>query len=194
MSVPRELGLRTIDGRPQLVQQPVARARLAARPAAPSPRAATGRSRRARRTLPARGKALEIDADLRPGTAQHAGPEGPHRQRRGDRHRLRRRRRRALRRPHPVRARRLQPPTSPASSAPRSPRARRKVRLRILVDWSSVEVFAGGGRTVITDQVFPKPTSDGVKLFADGGTASSGPLKVRPLRSSWTQDHQDRGQ
>ena len=38
MSVPRELALRTIDGSPQLVQQPVARARHAARPASVTPR------------------------------------------------------------------------------------------------------------------------------------------------------------
>ena len=57
-----------------------------------------------------------------------------------------------------------------------------------------MEVFAGRGRTVITDQIFPKPASDGIKLFAEGGTASIQSLHVRPLRSSWTQDHHDRRQ
>ncbi|KAB2340200.1 glycoside hydrolase family 32 protein [Actinomadura rudentiformis] len=45
-----------------------------------------------------------------------------------------------------------------------------KVKLRILVDWSSVEVFGGGGEAVITDQVFPDPASQGVQIFAENGT------------------------
>ena len=73
----------------------------------------------------------------------------------------------------------------------RAPLAARhgKVRLRILVDWSSVEVFADGGRRVITDQVFPSADSDGVELFADGGSATLNSLKVRRLRSSWATGH-----
>ena len=46
-----------------------------------------------------------------------------------------------------------------------------KVTLRALVDWSSVEVFGGDGEAVITDQVFPDPSSEGVQLFAEGGSA-----------------------
>src|SRR4029450_11190295 len=42
-----------------------------------------------------------------------------------------------------------------------------EVHLRILVDWSSVEVFADGGLRVITDQIFPSDTSQGVALFAE---------------------------
>ena len=37
------------------------------------------------------------------------------------------------------------------------------VRLRILVDTSSVEVFADQGQVVLTDQIFPDPTSNGVE-------------------------------
>lgn len=46
-----------------------------------------------------------------------------------------------------------------------------KVTLRILVDWSSVEVFGGNGEAVITDQIFPDPASQGVEVFAENGTA-----------------------
>ena len=46
-----------------------------------------------------------------------------------------------------------------------------------------------GGRRVITDQVFPSADSDGVELFADGGSATLDSLKVRHLRSSWTTGH-----
>jgi levanase len=58
-----------------------------------------------------------------------------------------------------------------------------KVHLRILVDWSSVEVFAGAGQSVITDQIFPDPASEGVQLFAEGGTARLDVLKLWHLGS-----------
>lgn len=45
-----------------------------------------------------------------------------------------------------------------------------KVKLRILVDWSSVEVFGGSGEAVITDQIFPDPASQGVEVFAENGS------------------------
>ncbi|MGW7206592.1 GH32 C-terminal domain-containing protein [Streptomyces sp. NPDC054837] len=45
-----------------------------------------------------------------------------------------------------------------------------KVKLRILVDWSSVEVFGGSGEAVITDQIFPDPASQGVRVFAENGS------------------------
>ena len=61
-----------------------------------------------------------------------------------------------------------------------------RVRLRVFVDWSSVEVFAGGGRTVITDQVFPAPESQGVELYAKGGSARLVSLEAWPMASAWT--------
>ncbi len=41
--------------------------------------------------------------------------------------------------------------------------------LRVLVDESSVEVFAAGGRVVLTDLVFPAPSSAGLSLTHEGG-------------------------
>lgn len=61
-----------------------------------------------------------------------------------------------------------------------------RVRLRVFVDWSSVEVFADEGRTVITDQIFPSPASDGVALYAKGGSARLVSLEAWPLASAWT--------
>ncbi|WP_189786643.1 glycoside hydrolase family 32 protein, partial [Streptomyces capitiformicae] len=60
-----------------------------------------------------------------------------------------------------------------------------KVKLRILVDWSSVEVFSGNGEAVITDQIFPDPSSTGVEVFAVGGTATLDQLRAWQLRSVW---------
>jgi levanase len=60
-----------------------------------------------------------------------------------------------------------------------------KVKLRILVDWSSVEVFGGSGEAVITDQIFPDPSSTGVEVFAEGGTATLDHMRAWQLGSIW---------
>ncbi|MCT9084433.1 GH32 C-terminal domain-containing protein [Streptomyces fulvoviolaceus] len=60
-----------------------------------------------------------------------------------------------------------------------------KVKLRILVDWSSVEVFGGNGEAVITDQIFPDPSSTGVEVFAEGGTATLNHMQAWQLKSIW---------
>lgn len=67
------------------------------------------------------------------------------------------------------------------------PIERGRVRLRVLVDWSSVEVFAADGRVAITDQIFPSPSSDGVALYAKGGTARLVSLQAWPLASAWAE-------
>jgi fructan beta-fructosidase len=59
--------------------------------------------------------------------------------------------------------------------------SRGTVVLRIVLDRSSVEVFAGRGESVITDQIFPDPGSDGIALFATGGAAQVESLEVTPL-------------
>lgn len=57
-----------------------------------------------------------------------------------------------------------------------------RVRLHVLVDRSSVEVFAGGGRTVITDRIYPAPESQAVELWAEGGAAALESFEAWPLR------------
>ncbi|WP_334663335.1 GH32 C-terminal domain-containing protein [Streptomyces cyaneofuscatus] len=59
-----------------------------------------------------------------------------------------------------------------------------KVKLRILVDWSSVEVFGGRGEAVITDQIFPDPSSQGVEVFAENGTVKLDQARFWHLDSS----------
>jgi fructan beta-fructosidase len=59
------------------------------------------------------------------------------------------------------------------------------VKLHIFVDWSSVEVFGDDGQAVITDQIFPMPSSNGLALFAKGGTVKLVSLQSWPLRSIW---------
>ena len=60
------------------------------------------------------------------------------------------------------------------------------MHLTVLVDWSSVEVFAQDGRLLITDQIFPSPASTGLAAFASGGTATLASITVSHMRSAWT--------
>jgi len=55
------------------------------------------------------------------------------------------------------------------------------VRLRVLVDASSVEVFAADGAATITDTVYPDASATGVSLFADAGTATAVQLRINQL-------------
>jgi sucrose-6-phosphate hydrolase SacC (GH32 family) len=63
-----------------------------------------------------------------------------------------------------------------------------KLKLRVLVDHSSVEVFADKGQRVLTDQVFPSASSDGVQLFAEGGRATVDSLNMWQMESIWWPD------
>lgn len=45
-----------------------------------------------------------------------------------------------------------------------------KEKLRILLDWSSVEMFGGSGEVSITDQIFPDPAGQGAQVFAENGS------------------------
>ncbi len=53
--------------------------------------------------------------------------------------------------------------------------------LRIVADTCSVEVFADGGRVVLTDQVFPAPGATGLRVYAAGGDAVLRELAYAPL-------------
>jgi fructan beta-fructosidase len=59
------------------------------------------------------------------------------------------------------------------------------VTLHILLDTSSVEVFAGDGERVISDRVFPAPESDGIQLFSNGGAAKVAALRMWKINSVW---------
>jgi sucrose-6-phosphate hydrolase SacC (GH32 family) len=48
-----------------------------------------------------------------------------------------------------------------------------------------VEVFAEDGERVLTDLVYPATGSNGLKLFAEGGTATADAIIVHQMRSIW---------
>jgi fructan beta-fructosidase len=55
------------------------------------------------------------------------------------------------------------------------------IELHILVDTASLEVFADGGRTVLTNQIFSSRAGGGLELFADDGAVVLERLTVVPL-------------
>jgi fructan beta-fructosidase len=59
-----------------------------------------------------------------------------------------------------------------------------RLRLKVYLDMSSVEVFAQDGLVTITDQIFPSPTSVGLSLYSVDGVAQLISLKVRPLKGT----------
>jgi fructan beta-fructosidase len=57
-----------------------------------------------------------------------------------------------------------------------------RIRLHLFVDCCSVEVFAGDGRAVISDLIFPAPDSTGLGVYTVGGEAMTERLDVWQLQ------------
>jgi hypothetical protein len=183
MSVPREVGLRTVDGRPQLVQQPVASLDTleTGQRHTENSTAITGE-----RTLTKRGDVLDIRATLRPGSASRMGLKVLTNAN-GDETVI----------SYDVAAGTLSIDRTKSGAAAAAlpgfpgvhsapvPLRNGRLDLRILVDRSLVEVFAQGGERTIADQVYPTPGSDGLKVFATGGSATLETLDIRELRTIW---------
>ncbi len=77
----------------------------------------------------------------------------------------------------------FQPGFAGRYEAPLLPGPDGHVRLRILLDTSSVEVFGGEGSAVLTAQIFPSEQSVGVDAFADGGSAVLHAIRAWSVRS-----------
>ncbi|KAK2767673.1 hypothetical protein FQN54_003831 [Arachnomyces sp. PD_36] len=60
-----------------------------------------------------------------------------------------------------------------------------EVTMRILVDWSSVEVFGGQGESVITAQIFPSDTSVGTQVFSHDGATENVQISASTISSVW---------
>jgi levanbiose-producing levanase len=67
------------------------------------------------------------------------------------------------------------------SHSPFDPATARQVRMRVLVDRTSVEVFFDDGRYVHTHEVFPPPEDAGIALYTIGGAATFGGVTIREL-------------
>jgi fructan beta-fructosidase len=53
-----------------------------------------------------------------------------------------------------------------------------KIRLKILFDKSSLEVFFGTGEKVLTTYIYPDEDSDNLLVFANDGTVHVKSLKI----------------
>ncbi len=61
--------------------------------------------------------------------------------------------------------------------------ARGPLRLQVLVDACSVEVFSGDGLVALTELIFPSPGSEAVAVLAQGGAWTRSVLTLYPLGS-----------
>jgi sucrose-6-phosphate hydrolase SacC (GH32 family) len=168
-TVPRDLALQDIGGKTQLTQQPVANlTKLHTGTAVTSAlKPITG-------TIPAgiSGPTLDLDQTFAPGSASQFGlnvhvGNGQQTQIGYDST------------THEVYIDRTKsgdvsfdPTFASVQRAPLATDAQGHVRLHVLVDTSSVEVFTDQGQVVLTDQIFPSPSSNDVTLFANNGTAT----------------------
>ena len=173
MTTPRRLALRTVDGEPRLVADPV----LGTEDAAPAHADDAVEVDDATAALPAAadGAVARLDVVVDPGTATSAGvvvrrsadgSEGTRITYDAAAHTL------TLDRSASG-ASDFSPRFSPSHTAPLPDElAGEPLDLRILVDRSSVEVFAADGAVTLTDLVLPDQTSTGIAVVAEGGTAT----------------------
>jgi sucrose-6-phosphate hydrolase SacC (GH32 family) len=182
-SLPRELSLKTVGGRPELFQVPLReldtlRSGVLYRE---SGQALTGE-----RALAATGTLLDLELALRPGTATRVGVKvltGAN----GDETVV----------GYDAVAGQVYVDRTKSGTAASSMtqfygvhsgplRLRDGVlNLRVLVDNSIVEVFAESGELALTDLVYPAADSNGIKLFAEGGSATADLVTVHQVRSIW---------
>ena len=184
-SLPRELGLRTVDGQVRLVQQPIAEAQtLRGALLYGAPERAIARGVQA---LPLNGTAgapLELRMTLRPGSATRAGVrlgQGQYTEIGYDV---------AQGAVYVDRTRAGEAGFHPQFAARHVAPARLRdgaLPLRILVDRGSVTVFAADGEAVLTDQVFPAAGAEGVSLFSVDGDAQVRDLNMWSLNSIWKE-------
>jgi levanase len=184
MALPRELSLQTIDGRPKLVSEvtPQVEGLSKSFAAVTVPAGAIAQGQTA---LPVQnvGAVYRVDAVLKPGTASSFGlalrtsSDGAQstplvydtasgslsldRRASGDVS--------------------FNQTFASVETAPVALDADGRLRLEIYVDNASVQAFAQGGSTTITDQVFPDPSSTGISLVSNGGSAEIESLTITPL-------------
>ncbi|ALC83114.1 MULTISPECIES: glycoside hydrolase family 32 protein [Bacillus] len=60
-----------------------------------------------------------------------------------------------------------------------------KIKMHIFIDRSSVEVFGNDGERVLTNQIFPDPSSDGLEIYSKDGDVKITSLDVYKLGSTW---------
>jgi len=182
MTLPRELSLATVDGVPRLLQTLPAEAAAGLDAAAPLFSKDQLTIANGNRKLDATGTALDISVTLVPGDAAVSGVTvlGNATGQRGTRIQY-------VKETGILQIDRTASGNTGFSEAFSGGAAAvvaltdGKLPLRIVVDGSSVEVFPGDGRAVLSSLVFPAAGDDKVGLFAGGGKAAAENISVTPL-------------
>ena len=65
------------------------------------------------------------------------------------------------------------------------PDSQGKVNIRVLLDWSSIEVFGGHGESVITAQIFPDDANQVMSLQSDVSAFRNVSITIMNVESSW---------
>lgn len=180
---PRELSLTTIGGKPELVAQPIDA--LTGLRSGSEVATLTDTTVKSQTTpVPGGGDVLEIQADLHQNDAKQFGIN------------VRTGKGQLTKIGYDTSAHELyidRTKSGAASFDPafakthRAPLALDKgqLKLHIIVDTSSVEVFADQGEVTLTDEIFPDPSSTGLSVFAEGGSAQVASLHAWKLASIW---------
>lgn len=63
-----------------------------------------------------------------------------------------------------------------------------RVRIQVLADRASLEVFGGRGQAALSNCFLPRDGARGVEVYATGGAARLVSLKVYDLKSAWTEN------
>lgn len=190
MTLPRRMALETVDGQVQLMSRPVDTPTASSSPSSSPSGTPRARGHRVQgavvddsvRTLPraASGTVLRIEAEFELGDAREFGL---HVRASGDE--------RTVVGYHVGRQEVFVDRTAsgdvgfhpdfPGVHVAPLPARDGRVRLEVVVDRSSVEVFGNDGEVAITDLVFPSASSDEVRVYAEGGDVTVRSLTVRPI-------------
>ncbi|UKS27889.1 glycoside hydrolase family 32 protein [Paenibacillus sp. HWE-109] len=64
----------------------------------------------------------------------------------------------------------------------------KRIQVTIYVDGSNIELFGNEGIAVITDLVFPEPESQGLELYAVGGSVKVISLQISDMTGLWVRE------
>ncbi|MGG4489822.1 GH32 C-terminal domain-containing protein [Metabacillus idriensis] len=67
----------------------------------------------------------------------------------------------------------------------------KRVKFRMFVDESSIEVFGNDGQAVFSNVVFPDGASDGMSFYTKGGSVKIVSLDIYPLKGVWKEENTD---
>ena len=70
-----------------------------------------------------------------------------------------------------------------------APEAGGRVKVRLLLDRTSLEVYGNEGQASLTSCFLPSPTDAALSAYAEGGTVTLTSLSVHPLHSAWEHEN-----